>query len=166
MGFFFSISSSTIIWVHPKHYENNPGIFTTSLTSRLQANVLKQGGLMKHLIAAHPGYLNVHPYPLPSNPTSPVCKKPKKKHHRYQFSFTGGFSLSFDSVDLATPTDHDCITDSEDSRSTNPTLFSPVSPKCPYIEDLWDEDVDHNHIPTSPIPSPCPESPSSPAFTI
>ena len=121
---------------------------------------------MKHLIAAHPDYLNVHPYPLPSNPTSPVCKKPKKKHHQYQFSFTGEFSLSFDSVDLATPTDHDCITDSEDSRSTNPTLFSPVSPKCPYIKDLWDEDVDHNHIPTSPISSPHPESPSSPTFTI
>ena len=76
--------------------------------------------------------------------------------------------MGFDSIDLATPTDHEDnhITDSEDSRSTNPTLFSPASPKCPYIEDLWDEDVDHNHIPTSPIPSPCPESPSSPAFTI
>ena len=123
---------------------------------------------MKHLKAAHPGYLDVHPHPLLSDPISPVCKKPKKKHHWYWFSFTGGFSLDFDSIDLATPTDHEDnhITDSEDSRSTNPASFSPVSPKDPYIKDLWDEDVDHNYIPTSPIPSPHPESPSSPAFTI
>ena len=127
-----------------------------------------RGGLMKHLKAAHPGYLDVHLCPLPSDPTSPVSEKPKKKHHGYQFSFTRGFSLRFDSVDLATPTDHEdnCITDSEDSRSTNPTSFSPVSPKHPYIKDLWDEDIDHNHIPTSPIPSPPQECPSSPAFTI
>ena len=148
-----------------------------------------------HLRAAHPGYLDVHqitshsnsegsksglwaqdissppsqPHPLPSKPTSPVCKKPKKKHCQYRFSFTKGFSLSYDSIDMATPTDHEdyCInTDSEDSRSTKPTSSTPVSPKCPYIKDLWDEDVDHDPFPTSPIPSPCPESPSSPAFTI
>ena len=162
------------------HYNMAPNWFIQSITKTIQGSsqhhclagcewmFWSSRGLMKHLKAAHPGYLDVHPHPLPSDPTSPVCEKPKKKPCQYQFSFTKGFSLSFDSVDLATPTDHEdnCITDSEDSRSTNPTSFSPVSPKCPYIKDLWNEDVDHNHIPTSPISSPHPESPSSPTFTI
>ena len=87
-----------------------------------------RGGLTKHLKAAHPGYLDVHPHPLPSEPTSPVCIK---KHYQHWFSFTKGFSLSFDSADLATPTDHEdnFITDSEDSRSTNPASFSPYHQK-------------------------------------
>ena len=102
-----------------------------------------------------------------------------KKHHRYRFTFCGGFSKSYDSVDLMNPTDEEDYripTDDDDSPPSPsshiaPPLFapSPIAPASPeniLTEDFWHMDVHHDPAPEDSIHSSHSSDTSTPTFSI
>ena len=128
------------------------------------------------------------PQPQVQFPSSQVAPSPDlssmhpntmKKHRWYRFTFHGGFSKSYDSINLMNPTDEEdyCIlTDEDDSPPspsshiatppTAPLLIAPASPKNVLMGDFWHVDMDHNPVPKDSIHSSHLSDTSDPTFSI
>ena len=153
-----------------------------------------KGGLTKHLNATHPGFdgdidqgtpsadneVRFSHAPdtpshsqLQSSPSqavpslNPSLDHPKltKKHRRFRFTIHGGFSLSYESVDLRNPTDQEdyCVHSDEDrdslSRSSSSSrIASPAFPTSPVAPISLEEDYrmhsDNDADPPSPTSPP------------
>ena len=92
--------------------------------------------------------------------------KPMKKHCQFRFMFHGGFSLSFESVDLQNPTDQEdyCVHSDEDTDSLSQSsssfrIASPAFPTSPVAPISPEEDY-HMHSDNDADP-PSPTSPPS-----
>ena len=153
-----------------------------------------KGGLTKHLNATHPGFngdidqgmssmdneVQISHAPdtpshsqLPSSPSQAVPSlnlssdhpKPMKKHHWFRFMLYGGFSLSYESVDLWNPTDQedyhvhsdedmDSLSQSSSSSHIAPLAF-PTSPVTPIsLEEDYHMYSNNGADPPSPTSPP------------
>ena len=164
----------------------------------------RRGGLTKHLNAAHPNYTEcdnissldkasiqfgfTHHAPESSLQSQVACAsssspdtlngtKPPKRHHKFRFTFHGGFLMRFESVDLANATDneHCCVhSDSEASLPSSPSPLVFPHSDASLTHYSMNMDVDENRIsngylakhggpiPPSPISSSHATIPSSP----
>ena len=92
-----------------------------------------------------------------------------KKHCQFRFTFHGGFSLSFESVDLQNPNDQedyhvhsDKDTDSSSQSSSSSHIASPAFPTSPVAPISLEEDY-HIHSDNDTDP-PSPTFPTSSFF--